>query len=316
MIKIDNDNLQNTADEYYKKLTGWIGTSGVKNKFTSKIKGGKNRYQKMMQFVYQKLQNEDLILGKPDKLANYIQLFEKEFKVDMKNHEQSKNKNRTSFGKFKNTMESFYRQFTTSNGHWLTTQLDVNTCPYCNRSYTFTINEKDTKTRPHFDHFFPKSKYPYLALSLYNLVPACPTCNSLKSNKVITLNPYDIDSAEDNLRFEITSSNPDDLSWIKDKSQIDIVIKSPSGKADGNIKELGLKPLYEKHKDYIKEIIDKAQAYNAAYYESLITSFNGLGKTHEEIDRLIWGSYIDIADHKQRPLSKLTRDILEQLKIK
>lgn len=316
MIKIDNDNLQNIADEYYKKLADWIGISKKDNKFTTRIKGGKNRYQKMLDFVYQGILQQNLILCKPEKLKDYIKLFEQQFRIDIDKFEHAKNKTQTSYGKFKTTMESLYKRFSALHGHWLTGQLDVNTCPYCNRSYTFTIAEKDTKTRPHFDHFLPKSRYPYLALSFYNLVPACPICNTLKGDKLITLNPYGLDPSKDHLRFEIRSSNPEDLSWIKDKSQIDIAIKSPSGQADENIKKLGLRPLYEGHKDYIKEIIDKVQAYNATYYESLIISFKGLGKTHEEIDRLIWGSYIDTAEHGQRPLSKLTRDILEQLKIK
>lgn len=316
MIKIENDNLQNIADEYYSKLVAWIGIPKKNNKFMQIIKGNKNRYQKMLDFVYQGILNKELILSEPEKLDVHCKLFEKQFKTDIESYKHAKYKVRTSFGKFKSTMETLYKNFTALNGHWLMSQLDITTCPYCNRSYTFTVNAINKRTRPHFDHFLPKSKFPYLALSFYNLVPACPTCNALKGDKLITLNPYSIDSSDDNLRFEIPSPKPEDLSWIKDKSQINIVVKSPTGKADDNIKELGLKPLYEGHKDFIKEIIDKAQAYNATYYESLITSFKGLGKTHEEIDRFIWGSYIDIASHGQRPLSKLTRDILEQLKIK
>jgi len=30
------------------------------------------------------------------------------------------------------------------------------------------------------DHYYPKADYPYLAISIFNLVPSCPTCNGIK----------------------------------------------------------------------------------------------------------------------------------------
>ncbi|WP_170047333.1 hypothetical protein [Pseudomonas sp. WS 5071] len=53
-------------------------------------------------------------------------------------------------------------------------------CPYCQQSLAVTIyrDKKNKALRPTLDHFYPKHKYPYLALSLYNLVPSCHPCNS------------------------------------------------------------------------------------------------------------------------------------------
>lgn len=53
-------------------------------------------------------------------------------------------------------------------------------CPYCQQAMAFTIHrDSDGKAfRPTLDHFYPKSQYPYLSLSLYNLIPCCHTCNS------------------------------------------------------------------------------------------------------------------------------------------
>ena len=82
-----------------------------------------------------------------------------------------------------------------------------------------------------------------------------------------------------------------------------------------NTIHLTLEDLYKHHSDYAKEILDKILAYNAAYYEPLISAFEGMGRTPEEIDRIIWGNYIDDAHQINRPLSKLTRDILEQFGI-
>lgn len=62
-------------------------------------------------------------------------------------------------------------------GHEITNGLNLDICPYCNNEDIETINEKGAETRPDLDHFFPKSKFPFLALTLSNLIPAGGRCN-------------------------------------------------------------------------------------------------------------------------------------------
>lgn len=64
-----------------------------------------------------------------------------------------------------------------------------------------------------------------------------------------------------------------------------------------------------------KLLTDKIQAYNRSSYHPLIESFQSIGHTPEEIDRLIWGNYIEEGKLAKRPLSKMTHDILEQFEI-
>lgn len=66
--------------------------------------------------------------------------------------------------------------------YWLQRQLGVEVCPYCNRIYTTTLHRKK-RIRPDFDHFYPQSRYPYFAVSLFNLIPSCSMCNRGKSDK-------------------------------------------------------------------------------------------------------------------------------------
>lgn len=63
------------------------------------------------------------------------------------------------------------------------------------------INEGDKKVNVRIvhaaklDHFYPKSLYPFFALSLYNLIPVCGTCNLVKSdNKKIFASPFIVTS--------------------------------------------------------------------------------------------------------------------------
>ncbi|MFM0684834.1 hypothetical protein PQQ77_02520 [Paraburkholderia strydomiana] len=84
-----------------------------------------------------------------------------------------------------------------------------NICPYCNQAFAFTVVGTSNSFRPTLDHFFPKSKYPYLALSLFNLVPSCYVCNSnLKGDedffKIKHLHPLEDD---EEIHFELISSS-------------------------------------------------------------------------------------------------------------
>lgn len=65
--------------------------------------------------------------------------------------------------------------------YWLQKRLNIHICPYCNANYTRI--SVDGRFRADLEHFFPQSLYPYLSVSLFNLFPACQTCNKLKSNR-------------------------------------------------------------------------------------------------------------------------------------
>ncbi|UUW74336.1 hypothetical protein [Pseudomonas oryzihabitans] len=66
-------------------------------------------------------------------------------------------------------------------------------CPYCheNAIYTIFTDPKSGSIRPPLDHFYAQVHFPYLALSIYNLVPSCNTCNStLKKEENFFLSPH------------------------------------------------------------------------------------------------------------------------------
>ena len=84
-----------------------------------------------------------------------------------------------------------YDRFSTKGAtHWnaysLCMESGYRLCPYCQQSLAVTIyrDRKSKALRPTLDHFYPKHKYPYLALSLYNLIPSCHPCNSSLKGKI------------------------------------------------------------------------------------------------------------------------------------
>ena len=187
--------------------------------------------------------------------------------------------------------------------------LDLKTCPYCNRNYTFIVDEESGKLRPELDHFYPKSIYPFLAMSFYNLIPSCPICNHTKSSKVSEnlINPYDI--KDDDFKF---TYKPTDISFSQIESKkynmdsFEIEFK----KKNENIDIFKLDELYKQHKDIVVDLLMKKAYYPKSYIEELEKSF---GFTKDEIYRYLLNNYKKEEDLHKRPLSKLIKDISKEL---
>lgn len=219
---------------------------------------------------------------------------------------------------------SLYNNFTKRKlGRIWAEKIGVKICPYCNRSYVFTI--KDESVRPQYDHFFPKSKYPYLALSMYNLIPCCSICNSSKSDE----NTYDAvreeetyiypfrDSYGNQINFELTG-NKKLLSWTGSADEYNITIvekpyveKKLVERCKKTIQSLHLDKLYNKHNDYIRDIIYKAYVYNDDYFLSLVKKFPLLFSNVQDAKNFVYTNYLDEENWDKRILSKLTHDIVD-----
>ena len=185
--------------------------------------------------------------------------------------------------------------------------LDLDTCPYCNRNYTFVVRKG--KLRPEIDHFYPKTIYPYLAVNFFNLIPSCQTCNKTKSNDMNFdwLNPYDIQ--KNSFKFTYQPNNIDFAIVAKEKYNFDNFEIEISGN-QSNIELFKLEELYKQHKDIVLELLIKKAYYPQSYIEELEKSF---GFSQDEIYRYLFSNYNQDDDLHKRPLSKLVRDISQEL---
>ena len=66
----------------------------------------------------------------------------------------------------------------TWNAYELVEKHQLRICPYCHTSHLNFHVDASKDMRPPLDHFYPRSRYPYLGTSLYNLIPSCYQCNS------------------------------------------------------------------------------------------------------------------------------------------
>ena len=198
------------------------------------------------------------------------------------------------------------------NAYDLAKKLDIPTCPYCNRMYTKTVmGEAGEKViRPEFDHWFPKSEYPLLALSFYNLIPSCHICNSNVKGKTefkldTHFHPYNPSS---NLKttFSYNHKNYDDYK---------IKINTKDDFSHNSVEAFQLENIYQAHEDEVKDLIKIRQAYSDKYIDMLNDSLEGVNLSKEEVYRLAFGVHYENDKFDRRPLSKLKKDILTELGI-
>lgn len=312
MIKINCPNIEDIKKEYVGKI--WLVIEKKRN-IKSCLKNAD--FVKKCKEIYS-LPLEDITKEKHDEYKSYFENFCEtilgEEKVDVEE-------------KFFN-----YTKMSKNIAYWLTGKLGVTVCPYCNRQYIFTVYPESVKkiTRPQLDHFLNKSEFPFFALSFYNLIPSCSICNLIKGTQPIFLHPHKEDF--DTCKFNIdkvhncffgkkTLDNPNEQDWeiifnfICTNSNT-ITTCEKNCRIGQNINVFALKEIYAFHKDYVSELVFKAQAYTETYYDSVRKSFLDLGLNEAEIHRQIFGNYISREDFDKRPLAKLTHDILEQLGVK
>ncbi|NFE80028.1 hypothetical protein FC820_07160 [Clostridium sporogenes] len=237
--------------------------------------------------------------------------------------------------KVKNYFEDQYTDFRSSQDQWggahLINELDIKVCPYCNRHFidTYVLDKGgNIKSNAQLDHFYPKELYPYLALSLYNLIPCCAVCNYGKlNNNEELIYPY-YEGFGESAKFETAFLKGDeegsyDISFLLGNSDnFKIELKPVDSKSDhgkkiqSSTKTFRINDLYKLHNDYVRELIKKATIYNESRIDELYTQYPELFRDREEVLQMIVSNYIDDNDLGKRPLAKLTKDICEELGLK
>lgn len=283
---------------------------------------------------------EIILKANPDELKKIIKYFQIKYPCIAKKYEKNESKppiyqivynifvengyddylSKVEIEKQKNNQK--FKEEKEYHAYKLVENLGIKTCPYCNRSYISFVKNDEKKTRPQLDHFYPKAIYPFLACSFYNLIPSCSACNHMKSaddsykdEKTGDLvHPYNVKNSD--FTFSYTFDNLDILKSIdkknirfEDEEKIKITLDTKYKK---NNEYFQIETIYQNHKDIVIELILKEINYPKSYIDELIKNDFG---TEEEIYRFIFSNYLKIDDLHKRPLSKLTRDIVEELGI-
>lgn len=192
---------------------------------------------------------------------------------------------------------------------FLIRELGLTVCPYCNRNY---INNRGNKFSAQMDHFYNKDEYPWLAVSLYNLIPSCGACNLIKRTANFTIHPFiktDVETNEVKFSYQQTAS--DDVK----------VIISTTNERKGDIGTIKLEEAYSIHNLDVRNMLLREEKYSKKYREELrqLLQTDGgiesqLSLTDDEIDRMIYGDVIFEEDIKNVSLGKFRKDIYQEIK--
>ena len=227
-----------------------------------------------------------------------------------------------------------YKKLQTGNKNWnrhkLLSLIGIEICPYCQRNYISSYEENnDEKTTADLDHFYPKSLYPFLALSLYNFIPSCQICNSrFKGNKDTRDSVYLYEEGFDELGVKFRTSK-EVISETLGERYSDFYVKidyenlkdeEDKKKVKNSIDNLGLDKVYEKsHNQYIQNLLYNIEKYPENYLENCGEIFENDDDKKKQLEEY----FKDIVKEPYRkriengdPLAKLTKDILEEFDIK
>jgi hypothetical protein len=225
--------------------------------------------------------------------------------------------------------ESFTKEKVNWNAYGLVSAIDINVCPYCNRNYITTLIKSDKRTRAVLDHYYAKSLYPYLALSLYNLIPCCYVCNSsFKGDKDFYKNeaiyPYDEDFSNAAVfKTDFNDTQPYDYKYLlglskefKLKLSIVTLDDNLKKKIENSISTFELEDIYDSHRDYVRDLIRNAIVNNKSRIEEIYNLFrDDLFKSKNEVMQSMYLTYIDDQNVGKRSLAKLAQDILKEVEV-
>ncbi|MGE7944081.1 hypothetical protein ACQKNB_18550 [Lysinibacillus xylanilyticus] len=298
---------------------------------------GKRHYNLLL---YLKANIEDIMIGDPDRLEEILEEIKKRH-YKMYTHLKTKKGyklkekflkvfNYDGFCKNKNKI-NFRGEDCYWNAYTLIESLKVKTCPYCNASISHLFLGKEGKTRPTLDHFLDKGTMPYFAISLFNLIPACYTCNSsFKKSKQFSigthLHPYLNEMGEDFTFYTDIKVSRDGEINIEDLKQnkysinfrytstVDPHLRT---KVENSLRDFHILELYNQQKTYIDEIINQKIIYTQDRIKELASL--PMFKNEEDVRLALIGesglyTYKTI-NLEDRIFSKLIKDITQELKL-
>lgn len=204
-----------------------------------------------------------------------------------------------------------YDQFSSSDhthfgAYSLVRHVNGRVCPYCNQNYILFF-EDNASCRGPLDHFLPKSIYPEFAVSLFNLIPSCSTCNSLKGGKdtrsFLIHNPYAV-NPDDIFKFDIHFSG----FGVFGKSDIKISVVKKDGSTESAL-DKNFKSIFKHEKRYVDHASYGLMLKNKLDYianDLLPKNFTG---NREDLIQLAFNTQSKF--YEDDPLGKLERDYLD-----
>jgi hypothetical protein len=269
--------------------------------------------------IFSDISFSDIVFAKPENLKCLIN------KIELRIIEQSEikykeiKKKKTFIYDVKDELEEIFKyenKFQSPISKFFEKSLETRTCYFCNIHFVneYKIDDENYQNEFTLDHYYDKATYPYLALSLYNLIPSCYTCNSkLKRNEEFkNLAPSSQNfNFHQKVKFKLLLDDSCKNLHIKSKDDIDITLKGQfTDMYDKYIEIFKLNERYKAHKDIVFDMIQKAELYP----ESRLKELQDLtGIPFQQIKKDIFNLIDENEDLSKQPFSKLIVDMSKEL---
>lgn len=207
-----------------------------------------------------------------------------------------------------NKYDNLYNNFRKTHGKRLLEFSELHICPYCYRSYINIIESENKSLTPDLDHFYPKSRYPFLAVTLSNLVPSCLVCNERAkgSTDFYKNSVYPPSKIFDRIEFDYDVY----LNKIFIKNYAKLI-------KDGRYKTLLdtflIQETYATHIEVLKGIINKYRKYTNSKIEDI--SKYTVGLSISSIRSTVFYEY-EFLNKKTELLYKLKKDLYSKIVLK
>lgn len=234
------------------------------------------------------------------------------------------------------TKKSFYELLVEKMGYstlqseifpkYMRERLKIRTCVYCNSQFAIATDDKTALYQ--LDHCWPKSIYPFLCTSFFNLQPCCGSCNQRKKDNDDICGELSIwkekdDTTEDLFHFHLDDSKL--AEYLLKASSHDSTLLKISYVSEDNSEKVNklhdklekmfhITDLYNQHVDIIEETIWRHVIYSDSYIEDLEKRFSlAFPDLKGQAYRIYKARYTKDDEIYRRPLTQMMNDIDKQI---
>lgn len=196
---------------------------------------------------------------------------------------------------------------------------NLQVCPYCGLKQIDVAVVNNSTSKPDIDHFLPKRKYPFLAMSYMNLIPACNTCNKIENkgeldpllypnHELRLINPYEFYDAAVTFNYEYNHQGENDDKNFKVLSEAE-----NNNLEEGYLIKLKLRDFYSHQtlevKDFYRRFTTATNSLKKFLY------YLGLNKGYlDNLEERTLGYRLNEEEASRRLRYKFQKDLLAQLK--
>jgi len=186
-----------------------------------------------------------------------------------------------------------------------------------------SIKLEDKYSHFTLDHVLDKGSHPLIALSLYNFVPSCYSCNSkfkgskqfIDNDSMGYLSPTSNNfSFNDDVKFKLYFHNNKDISTIENTNDyiLDFYYSKNQNEYEKYINIFKLKGRYIFHKDEVINLINNKERYSQSQLDEISDIVN---ISSEQVKKDIFGKELFEGNIEDVSMTKFKKDIAKDINL-